>query len=124
MNVSVEGADVHPGDRVRLRPRAREASIRSCSRGKVATVESIEQDYEGKTHVCVVVDDDPGRDIGLMRQPGHRFSSMLRKSTRWVKRTSSRAGCGNDFDPDRRYRQYFSGRRRLWSGSSEQARES
>ncbi len=24
-------------------------------------------------HVCVVVDDDPGRDIGLMRQPGHRF---------------------------------------------------
>jgi hydrogenase maturation protease len=24
-------------------------------------------------HICVVVDDDPGRDIGLMRQPGHRF---------------------------------------------------
>jgi hydrogenase maturation protease len=24
-------------------------------------------------HVCVVVDDDPGRDIGLLRQPGHRF---------------------------------------------------
>jgi len=23
--------------------------------------------------VCLVVDDDPGRDIGLMRQPGHRF---------------------------------------------------
>jgi hypothetical protein len=21
----------------------------------------------------VVVDDDPGRDMGLMRQPGHRF---------------------------------------------------
>ena len=33
----------------------------------------MEQDYEGKLHVCVVVDDDPGRDIGLMRQPGHRF---------------------------------------------------
>ena len=41
--------------------------------GKTAVVESIEQDYEGKIHVCVVVDDDPGRDIGLMRQPGHRF---------------------------------------------------
>ncbi len=23
--------------------------------------------------MCVVLDDDPGRDIGLMRQPGHRF---------------------------------------------------
>ncbi len=33
----------------------------------------IEQDYEGQLHVCVVVEDDPGRDIGLMRQPGHRF---------------------------------------------------
>jgi hydrogenase maturation protease len=41
--------------------------------GKTAIIESIEQDYEGKLHVCVVVDDDPGRDIGLMRQPGHRF---------------------------------------------------
>jgi hydrogenase maturation protease len=36
-------------------------------------IEAIEQDYEGKVHVCVVLDDDPGRDIGLMRQPGHRF---------------------------------------------------
>jgi hydrogenase maturation protease len=23
--------------------------------------------------MCVVADDDPGRDIGMMRQPGHRF---------------------------------------------------
>jgi hydrogenase maturation protease len=41
--------------------------------GKTAMIESIEQDYEGKFHVCVVADDDPGRDIGIMRQPGHRF---------------------------------------------------
>jgi hydrogenase maturation protease len=41
--------------------------------GKTAVIEAIEQDYEGKVHVCVVVDDDPGRDIGLLRQPGHRF---------------------------------------------------
>lgn len=40
---------------------------------KTAIIESIEQDYEGKIHLCVVVDEDPGRDIGLMRQPGHRF---------------------------------------------------
>lgn len=73
MSVSIGGVDVHPGDRVRLRPRAGGDVFDLALEGKVATVESIEQDYEGKTHVCVVVDDDPGRDIGLMRQPGHRF---------------------------------------------------
>jgi hydrogenase maturation protease len=42
-------------------------------KGQTATVECIEQDYEGKQHVCVVLDSDPGRDMGLLRQPGHRF---------------------------------------------------
>jgi hydrogenase maturation protease len=41
--------------------------------GQTATIECIEQDYEGKHHVCVVLDDDPGKDMGLLRQPGHRF---------------------------------------------------
>jgi len=41
--------------------------------GQSATIECIEQDYEGKQHVCVVLDDDPGKDMGLLRQPGHRF---------------------------------------------------
>jgi hydrogenase maturation protease len=36
-------------------------------------VEALEQDYEGNQHVCVVLDNDPGRDLGLLRQPGHRF---------------------------------------------------
>src|ERR1700724_1498633 len=45
----------------------------SATGGKTAMIESIEQDYEGNFHVCVVADDDPGRDIGIMRQPGHRF---------------------------------------------------
>ena len=42
-------------------------------RGKIATVESIEQDYEGKFHLAVIINDDPGRDLGTERQPGHRF---------------------------------------------------
>ena len=52
--------------------------------GRTAVIESIEQDYEGGYHVAVVLDDDPGRDLGMMRQPGHRFflyaggSRMLR----------------------------------------------
>jgi hydrogenase maturation protease len=41
--------------------------------GQTATIECIEQDYEGKSHVCVVIDQDPGRDLGMLRQPGHRF---------------------------------------------------
>jgi hydrogenase maturation protease len=41
--------------------------------GQTATIECIEQDYEGKQHVCVVLDDDPGKDMGMLRQPGHRF---------------------------------------------------
>jgi hydrogenase maturation protease len=67
------GVKVRKGDRVRLRPRAGGDVFDIALDGKIAVIESLEQDYEGKLHVCVVVDDDPGRDIGLMRQPGHRF---------------------------------------------------
>jgi hydrogenase maturation protease len=71
--IEIQGARVHRGDQVRLRPRAGGDVFDIALAGKIATIESLEQDYEGKVHVCVVVDDDPGRDIGLMRQPGHRF---------------------------------------------------
>ena len=66
-------ADVKVGDRVRLRPGKRADIFDMALAGKTAVIESIEQDYEGKFHICVVADDDPGRDIGVMRQPGHRF---------------------------------------------------
>jgi hydrogenase maturation protease len=66
-------ADVRVGDRVRLRPGKHADIFDMALAGKTAVIESIEQDYEGKFHICVVADDDPGRDIGMMRQPGHRF---------------------------------------------------
>lgn len=72
-SVNVDGVEVKAGDRVRLRPRQGGDVLDLALAGKLATVEAIEQDYEGQTHVSVVVDDDPGRDIGVMRQPGHRF---------------------------------------------------
>jgi hydrogenase maturation protease len=72
-SLDVQGAQVRRGERVRLRPRAGGDVFDIALAGKIATVESIEKDYEGQLHVCVVVDEDPGRDIGLMRQPGHRF---------------------------------------------------
>jgi hypothetical protein len=71
--VSVAGVQVKAGDRVRLRPRKGGDIFDLALSGKVAVVEAIEQDYEGNTHLAVVVDDDPGRDLGMLRQPGHRF---------------------------------------------------
>jgi hypothetical protein len=41
--------------------------------GMAATIEAIEQDFEGRAYVAVIVDDDPGKDLGTLRQPGHRF---------------------------------------------------
>jgi hydrogenase maturation protease len=61
------------GGRVRLRPRRGGDVMDLALDGKIAAIDSIEQDYEGTVHVGVVVDDDPGSDIGHMRQPGHRF---------------------------------------------------
>lgn len=72
-SVEIQGLQLCRGDRVRLRPRAGGDVFDLALAGKIAAIESIEQDYEGHLHVCVVVEDDPGRDIGLLRQPGHRF---------------------------------------------------
>ena len=72
-SVEVSGVGLRPGDLVRLRPRPGGDVLDMALAGKTATIESIEQDYEGKAHLAVVVEDDPGRDFGLMRQPGHRF---------------------------------------------------
>jgi hydrogenase maturation protease len=69
----IAGADVARGSRVRLHPRRGGDAQDLLLAGKTATIESIEQDYEGTVHLAVVLDDDPGRDLGFMRQPGHRF---------------------------------------------------
>ncbi len=71
--VEIAGASLRTGSRVRLRPRTGGDVLDIALVNQVATIEAIEQDYEGKIHVCVVLDDDPGRDMGMLRQPGHRF---------------------------------------------------
>ncbi|MGH9717859.1 MAG: hydrogenase maturation protease [Candidatus Acidiferrales bacterium] len=72
-SITVAGVPVRTGDRVRLLPRSGGDVFDIALAGKIAVVEGIEQDYEGKHHLSVVVDEDPGNDIGMMRQPGHRF---------------------------------------------------
>jgi hydrogenase maturation protease len=71
--LEIAGVQVKTGSRVRLRPRPGGDVMDIALAGQIATIECIEQDYEGKQHVCVVLDDDPGKDMGLLRQPGHRF---------------------------------------------------
>lgn len=72
-HIEIGGVTVKTGDRVRLHPKAGGDILDIALRGQVAMVESIEEDYENTQHICVVLDDDPGRDLGMMRQPGHRF---------------------------------------------------
>jgi hydrogenase maturation protease len=71
--VRVREGEVRARDRVRLLPKSGGDVLDLALAGKAATVESIEQDYEGNLHISVVVDDDPGSDLGLFHQPGHRF---------------------------------------------------
>ncbi|WP_211256481.1 hydrogenase maturation protease [Edaphobacter aggregans] len=71
--VMISGVEIRPGDRVRLLPRKGGDILDIALEGQIATIESIEQDYEGKAHLSVVLEDDPGRDLGILRQPGHRF---------------------------------------------------
>lgn len=61
------------GDRVRLRPRKRADIFDTLLNGKIAIIEAVEQDFEDNIHYAVVIEDDPGRDLGEMRQIGHRF---------------------------------------------------
>jgi hypothetical protein len=65
--------EFRPGDRVRLRPRKQADIFDIALNGKIAIVESIERDFEDKIHVAVTVEDDPGRDLGVAHQIGHRF---------------------------------------------------
>jgi hypothetical protein len=71
--VSIGGVEFKQGDRVLLKPRPGGDVFDLALAGKVAIIEAIEEDYEGNAHLAVVVDDDPGKDMGMLRQPGHRF---------------------------------------------------
>jgi len=71
--VQVNGTGLKPGDRVRLRPGKRADIFDSVLAGRVAVIAGIEQDFENRIQVAVVVEDDPGRDLGELRQTGHRF---------------------------------------------------
>lgn len=77
-NTNLDGVAVNSiwyrkGDRVRVRPKSGADIIDMAIAGKTAIIQAIEQDVEDRIFVALVLDDDPGRDLGLMRQPGHLF---------------------------------------------------
>jgi hypothetical protein len=71
--VRIFGVEVRAGDRVRLWPQKTADILDMALKGKIAIVEAIESDYDNNVHLAVVVEDDPGREFGMLRQPGHRF---------------------------------------------------
>jgi len=73
----VAGVEIGRGSRVVLRPRAGGDIFDQALNGKVAVVDRLDQNLEGKMSVAVVIEDDPGRDMGERRQPGHRFFFSL-----------------------------------------------
>jgi hypothetical protein len=65
--------EIEKGDRVLIRPKRRADAMDLILAGKIAIVEAIEQDAEDKIHLALVLENDPGRDLGFARQSGHRF---------------------------------------------------
>jgi hypothetical protein len=72
-SVTIFGVALKTGDRVRLCPCKTADIMDMALKGKIAVIEAIERDFEDNLHLAVVLEDDPGRDLGMLRQPGHRF---------------------------------------------------
>jgi hydrogenase maturation protease len=71
--VDVDGVAVGRGSLVRLRPHPRGDVFDAALGGQTAIVESLQEDVEGGVQLVVVLEQDPGRDLGIARGPGHRF---------------------------------------------------
>jgi hydrogenase maturation protease len=72
-SATVDGQTIRRGSRVRLRPNAGGDIFDLALADRLAVVDGIDQDAEGKLHVSVTLDDDPGRDLGGKGVLGHRF---------------------------------------------------
>src|SRR4051812_31734735 len=71
--VTSGGVELGRGSKVVLRPRAGGDVFGAAMAGVLATVEAIQGDLDGKLHLAVTLEDDPGRALGAARRPGHRF---------------------------------------------------
>ncbi len=65
--------NLRPGLRVRLNPRPGGDFLDGALAGRVAVIDTIEEDDRGAAHVAVFLEDDPGRDLAVTRHLAHRF---------------------------------------------------
>jgi hypothetical protein len=72
-SAAVGGVTLKAGDRVRICPKRRADVMDIALEGKIAVIEAVEEDVDKNVHFAVVLEDDPGRDIGMMRYIAHRF---------------------------------------------------
>ncbi|MBS1793831.1 MAG: hypothetical protein JSS81_08250 [Acidobacteria bacterium] len=61
------------GEKVRLKPTRSADAFDIFLKDRTAIVESVEEDLEGRKHFAVVLENDPGRDLGFEKKIGHRF---------------------------------------------------
>jgi hydrogenase maturation protease len=71
--VVIDGVELRAGSRVRLKPRRGGDVFDLVLAGRTGVVASLEWDMEDRVQLAVTADDDPGRDLGEARMPGHRF---------------------------------------------------
>ena len=72
-SIIVDGVTVQRGTRVKLCPRPRGDVFDQILSGKTGVVEGLDESLDGVPQVAVTLEDDPGRDMGEGRYPGHRF---------------------------------------------------
>jgi hypothetical protein len=70
---AVKASALRVGDHVRLKPKPSSDIMDVVLRDQLAVVEAIERDFDDRLHIAVTILDDPGRDLGIDRMPGHRF---------------------------------------------------
>ena len=81
-HLEIWGIEVRTGSRVRLRPREGGDVMDIALAGQIATIECIEQDYEGKCHVCVVLEKTRDVTWACCASPAIAFFLMPKKSSR------------------------------------------
>ena len=61
------------GRKVLLKPKSSRDAFDMFLNGKTGIVESVEQDFENRIYIAVVLEEDEGRDLGFAKSVGHRF---------------------------------------------------
>jgi len=71
--LEVAGRILRPGSRVRLAPQPGGDLFDAALTGRTGIVDAIEEDEAGHPQLAVILEDDPGRGLGEVRHPAHRF---------------------------------------------------